>query len=205
MVTQEYQAKSDAVGDKMRLFEKQITLQILDSLWKEHLGTMDHLRQGIFLRSYGGKNPRQEYKREAFTLFQELMSNLQVEVVKMLSQVRIRQEDAADSIDRQREAESGPGTASLQTSGGGLGPDRSCQQRGRRPAPLVARYPLAPPRPPPPNPARSAATNPKVGRNAPLPLRLRQKIQTMSRTACLNAWPATGPRFKEVAAIVQDA
>ena len=55
----EYTQKCALVGDKMRLFEKQITLQILDGLWKEHLATMDHLRQGIFLRSYGGKNPRQ--------------------------------------------------------------------------------------------------------------------------------------------------
>ena len=104
-VRKDYAAKCENVGDKMRLFEKQITLQILDGLWKEHLATMDHLRQGIFLRSYGGKNPRQEYKREAFTLFQDLMNNLQMEVVKVLSHVQIRREDAADTIERQREAE----------------------------------------------------------------------------------------------------
>jgi preprotein translocase subunit SecA len=86
----------------MRLFEKQITLQILDGLWKDHLATMDHLRQGIFLRSYGGKNPRQEYKREAFALFSELMVNLQQEVIKVLSLVKIRQEDSADAIEKQR-------------------------------------------------------------------------------------------------------
>ena len=89
----------------MRAFEKQITLQILDGLWKDHLATMDHLRQGIFLRSYGGKNPRQEYKREAFALFQDLMTNLQQEVVKVLSHVKIRQEDEVDAIERQREQE----------------------------------------------------------------------------------------------------
>ena len=70
-------------------FEKQITLQILDRLWKEHLATMDHLRQGIFLRSYGGKNPRQEYKREAFAQFTGLMSSLQQEVIKILSHIQI--------------------------------------------------------------------------------------------------------------------
>ncbi len=101
----EYAAKCEAVGDKMRTFEKQITLQILDTLWKEHLATMDHLRQGIFLRSYGGKNPRQEYKREAFALFTELMNNLQREVIKMLSHVKIRQEDSADAIERKRQEE----------------------------------------------------------------------------------------------------
>jgi preprotein translocase subunit SecA len=66
---------------------------------------MDHLRQGIFLRSYGGKNPRQEYKREAFALFQDLMTNLQQEVVKVLSNVKIRQEDDVGAIERQREQE----------------------------------------------------------------------------------------------------
>jgi preprotein translocase subunit SecA len=105
VLAKEYQEKCAIVGDKMRLFEKQITLQILDGLWKDHLATMDHLRQGIFLRSYGGKNPRQEYKREAFALFQELMMNLQHEVTKVLSHVKIRQEDEADAIERQREQE----------------------------------------------------------------------------------------------------
>lgn len=104
-LTADYQQKSASVGEKMRAFEKQITLQILDGLWKEHLATMDHLRQGIFLRSYGGKNPKQEYKREAFALFQDLMTNLQQEVIKVLSHVKIRQEDDADEIERRRDEE----------------------------------------------------------------------------------------------------
>jgi preprotein translocase subunit SecA len=104
-LTADYQQKSASVGEKMRAFEKQITLQILDGLWKEHLATMDHLRQGIFLRSYGGKNPKQEYKREAFALFQDLMTNLQQEVIKVLSHVKIRQEDDADEIERRRAEE----------------------------------------------------------------------------------------------------
>jgi preprotein translocase subunit SecA len=99
----EYEEKSAPVGDKMRTFEKQIVLQILDNLWKEHLATMDHLRQGIFLRSYSGKNPKQEYKREAFALFQDLLTHLQEEVIKVLSHVQIRREDEADAIERQRE------------------------------------------------------------------------------------------------------
>lgn len=105
ILADEYEQKCAAVGDKMRLFEKQITLQILDGLWKDHLGTMDHLRQGIFLRSYGGKNPRQEYKREAFVLFHELMLAMQQEVIKVLSHVKIRQEDEVEAIERQREQE----------------------------------------------------------------------------------------------------
>ena len=66
---------------------------------------MDQLRQGIFLRSYGGKNPRQEYKREAFSQFTELMSALQQEVIKVLSHIQIKQEDSAEAIGRQREEE----------------------------------------------------------------------------------------------------
>ena len=97
-----YEEKSAAVGDNMRVFEKQITLQILDTLWKEHLGQMDSLRQGIGLRGYGGKNPKQEYKREAFALFEELLSNLQHEVVKFLSLVKIKQDESADAIEQQR-------------------------------------------------------------------------------------------------------
>jgi len=105
ILSQEYDAKSTQVGEKMRVFEKQIVLQILDSLWKEHLATMDQLRQGIFLRSYSGKNPKQEYKREAFALFQDLLSNLQEEVIRVLSHVKVKQEDEADAIERQREQE----------------------------------------------------------------------------------------------------
>jgi preprotein translocase subunit SecA len=104
-VQEEYDAKCQLVGANMRVFEKQITLQILDTFWKEHLGQMESLRQGIGLRGYGGKNPKQEYKREAFTLFEELLRNIQFEVIKFLSLVRIKQEEAPDSIERQRVAE----------------------------------------------------------------------------------------------------
>lgn len=104
-LAEQYAKKCELVGERMRLFEKQITLQILDRQWKEHLATMDHLRQGIFLRSYGGKNPRQEYKREAFAQFTELMVSMQQEVIKVLSHVQIRQDEEADAIERQREEE----------------------------------------------------------------------------------------------------
>jgi len=105
ILVEEYKEKFSPVGDRIREFEKQITLQILDRLWKEHLATMDQLRQGIFLRSYGGKNPRQEYKREAFAQFTGLMSTLQQEVTRVLSHMQIKQEDSADAIERKREAE----------------------------------------------------------------------------------------------------
>jgi preprotein translocase subunit SecA len=104
-LAEQYAEKCAPVGEKMRLFEKQIVLQIIDNLWKEHLATMDSLRQGIFLRSYSGKNPKQEYKREAFALFQELLTNIQAEVIKMLSLVQVKREDDAEAIERQRERE----------------------------------------------------------------------------------------------------
>ena len=105
VLNEDYENKSTQVGAKMRLLEKQIVLQILDNMWKEHLAAMDQLRQGIFLRGYAGKNPKQEYKREAFTLFQELLSNLQHEVVRFLSHVQIRTTEEIDAIERQREEE----------------------------------------------------------------------------------------------------
>ena len=98
-----YEQKCAEVGDSMRQFEKQIMLQVLDTLWKEHLATMDHLRQGIGLRAYAQKNPKQEYKREAFALFQEMLANLKFEVVRFLSHVKIQREDELEAIEKQRQ------------------------------------------------------------------------------------------------------
>ena len=97
-----YDAKSEDVGPGMRKIEKQIMLQVLDTLWKEHLATMDHLRQGIHLRAYAQKNPKQEYKRESFELFEQLLKSLKDEVVKFLSHVQIQRQDEAQQIERQR-------------------------------------------------------------------------------------------------------
>src|SRR5690606_5741679 len=104
-VKEDYEQKCSEIGDNMRVFEKQITLQILDTHWKEHLSQMEALRQGIGLRGYGGKNPKQEYKREAFNLFESLLASIQMEVIKFLSLVRIRKEEEVDAIERQRAEE----------------------------------------------------------------------------------------------------
>jgi preprotein translocase subunit SecA len=104
-VEQDYKDKCADIGPNMRAFEKQITLQILDTFWKEHLAQMESLRQGIGLRGYGGKNPKQEYKREAYNLFEELLNNIQGEVIKFLSLVRIRKEQEVDAIEKQRAEE----------------------------------------------------------------------------------------------------
>ena len=104
-ISESYVKKSEKVGPNMRTFEKQITLQILDTLWKENLSQMDSLRQGIGLRGYAGKNPKQEYKREAFSIFEELLNNIQYEVIKFLSHVKIKQQDEINAIEKKREEE----------------------------------------------------------------------------------------------------
>lgn len=74
-ITSAYTEKEDQAGiEALRTFEKQILLRVLDDLWKDHLSTMDHLRHGIHLRGYAQKNPKQEYKRESFSLFQSCSS-----------------------------------------------------------------------------------------------------------------------------------
>lgn len=97
-----YKAKCDEIGPDVRKLEKHIMLQVLDSLWKEHLATMDHLRQGIHLRAYAQKNPKQEYKREAFELFQSMLHNLKYGVVRFLANVRVEREDELESLENQR-------------------------------------------------------------------------------------------------------
>ena len=79
-------------GETMRMLEKHIMLTVLDQSWKEHLGRMDYLRQGIHLRGYAQKQPKQEYKKEAFELFSEMLEKVKGEVVSLLARVRIRTE-----------------------------------------------------------------------------------------------------------------
>ena len=100
-----YQEKTAPLGQAARRFEKQIMLQILDSLWKEHLSTMDHLRQGIGLRGYAGRNPKQEYKREAFELFQSMLHNMKYEFIRFLARVQVQPQDDPDAIEKQRKKE----------------------------------------------------------------------------------------------------
>ena len=89
----------------MRMVEKQIMLQILDQRWKEHLATMDHLRASIGLRAYAQKQPKQEYKRESFELFQELLGSIKRDVVQLLSRVQIEQPEAVEEAERKRREE----------------------------------------------------------------------------------------------------
>ncbi len=154
-IDQAYAEKSAEVGPDMRSIEKQIMLQILDTLWKEHLATMDQLRQGIGLRAYAQKNPKQEYKRESFEMFEQLLDNLKFEVVKFLSHIQVRQQDEAELLEqRRREAAAREKLAFQHAEASAMGEAESAAPAG---------------------PGEAAETQPfvregrKVGRNEPCP------------------------------------
>ncbi|MBX3705148.1 MAG: preprotein translocase subunit SecA [Pseudomonadales bacterium] len=167
-VVAEYEAKEQlwtSQGVDMRLVEKQIMLQLLDQRWKEHLGRMDHLRQGIHLRAYAQKQPKQEYKRESFELFQELLVNIKRDVVRFLSRVQIEAPEAVEEAERRRREEAerrmrfSHAEASA-LSGPGPGPDASGARPGGPPGRGAA---------PPERPETFVRDQPKVGRNEPCP------------------------------------
>ena len=129
-----YQAKIDVVGESViRQFEKAVMLQSLDSHWKEHLAAMDYLRQGIHLRGYAQKNPKQEYKRESFELFSEMLENLKIEVVSLLSKVQVKAESDVEEVERQRQE-----TAAQPTQTNQQDPESSVKI-GHRQGPKVGR------------------------------------------------------------------
>ena len=101
-----YQEKTAAVGAQaMHHFERGIMLQSLDSHWREHLSALDHLRQGIHLRGYAGKNPKQEYKREAFELFSAMLDTIWYEVTRITMTVQIRSPEDIEVVDAHTEPE----------------------------------------------------------------------------------------------------
>ena len=102
-VVDAYKQKEAVVGEQvLRQFEKAVMLQNLDSHWKEHLAAMDHLRQGIHLRGYAQKNPKQEYKRESFALFSQMLEALKVEVITILARVKVQAEEDVQKVEEQR-------------------------------------------------------------------------------------------------------
>jgi preprotein translocase subunit SecA len=103
---EEYKRKEEVVGaEMMRNFEKGVMLQTLDSLWKEHLAAMDYLRQGIHLRGYAQKDPKQEYKRESFNMFATMLESLKHEVISVLSKVQVRMPEEVEALEQQRREE----------------------------------------------------------------------------------------------------
>jgi preprotein translocase subunit SecA len=96
--TASYKTKGESIGPVMRDFEKQILLQIIDNAWKDHLAEVDALRQGIGLRSYGAKNPKLEFRRESFELFESLLNKIRLEGIRFLSRVEIELEDSGEDF-----------------------------------------------------------------------------------------------------------
>ena len=102
-LVQAYRDKESIAGSEaLRQFEKQLMLQILDQHWKDHLHQMDQLRQGIHLRGYAQKNPKQEYKREAFALFENMLESVKRETIRVLSQVQVRSAEEVAELENQR-------------------------------------------------------------------------------------------------------
>ena len=141
------QKEETITPDLMRRIEKQIMLDVLDRHWKEHLVNMDHLRQGIQLRSFAGKNPKQEYKREAFELFVQMLEAMKHDVVVFLSRVNIRTEEDVELAENQEhEQNMNFNHAPAENS---LNPESQAQA-----APAEKPY---------------TRNKPKIGRNAPCP------------------------------------
>lgn len=145
-----YQAKEALAGSEvMRHFEKAVVLQVLDTSWKEHLAAMDYLRQGIHLRGYAQKNPKQEYKREAFQMFQSLLEGIKREVTGILSRVQVRAEADVEAVEAQRRR-----AASMQFQHPGVLPAGEAEEPEAGAAPPKVPY---------------VRQGPKVGRNDACP------------------------------------
>jgi preprotein translocase subunit SecA len=98
----QYQAKQEQVGaDVLHHFERAIMLQNVDTHWREHLAALDHLRQGIHLRGYAQKNPKQEYKREAFELFSAMLERIKTEVTQITMTVQVKSEEDVTAVEEQ--------------------------------------------------------------------------------------------------------
>ena len=152
-----FREKEAMIGSEMmRALEKHVMLTVLDTSWKEHLARMDYLRQGIHLRGYAQKQPKQEYKREAFELFSELLDKIKNDVVTLLARVRIRSEDEVQRLEAEERRRAEAEAARMQfqhESAGGLGADEEAAQVLQAQA---AQQPIV-------------NADPKVGRNDPCP------------------------------------
>jgi len=160
--SQFFQEKQDQMGpEMMRHLEKHLMLNVLDQNWKEHLARMDYLRQGIHLRGYAQKQPKQEYKRESFELFGEMLTKVKQEVTSLLARVRIRSEEevaAMEAAERQKLEEQTRRMQFQHADSGGYGADEEAAQAQALAAQGVGV--LAAP---------ATRDEPKVGRNDPCP------------------------------------
>ncbi|MCK5858926.1 preprotein translocase subunit SecA [Abyssibacter sp.] len=169
-----YADKKQRAGESViQHFEKAVMLQTLDRLWREHLAAMDYLRQGINLRAYAQRDPKQEYKREAFQLFNDLLARLKHEVVATLSKVRVQAESDVEAVEAQRRAqaealqargEASHAEASSALAGGEQAPEPEASAPGRRIQAGPSQRPALPPQP-----ETFARGERKIGRNEPCP------------------------------------
>ena len=157
-----FEAKQAQLGpEMMRSLEKHLMLNVLDQNWKEHLARMDYLRQGIHLRGFAQKQPKQEYKRESFELFGDMLSKVKLEVVSLLARVRIRNEEevaAMEAAERQRLAAKAQQMQFQHPETGGYGADEEAAEAQAQAA--RGEGVLASP---------TVREEPKVGRNDPCP------------------------------------
>lgn len=156
-VNQHFAEKEAGVGEEtMRALEKHVMLTVLDQSWKEHLARMDYLRQGIYLRGYAQKQPKQEYKKEAFELFSDMLENVKREVVTLLSRVRIRSDEEVQALEaaerQQAEARLSQSQFQHQDVGGYSADEEAAQVQ-------AAQQGIA----------QTQRDEPKIGRNDPCP------------------------------------
>ena len=156
-VNQHFAEKEAGVGEEtMRALEKHVMLTVLDQSWKEHLARMDYLRQGIYLRGYAQKQPKQEYKKEAFELFSDMLENVKREVVTLLSRVRIRSDEEVQALEaaerQQAEARLSQSQFQHQDMGGYSADEEAAQVQ-------AAQQGIA----------QAQRDEPKIGRNDPCP------------------------------------
>jgi preprotein translocase subunit SecA len=156
ILTAAYSEKKQQIGvPVLEHFEKAIMLQVIDNLWREHLAAMDYLRQGIHLRGYAQKDPKQEYKREAFTMFDDMLARFKHEVITMLARVRVQSEQEVQALEEERRK------------------PREMQFQHAEAASPVAAETTAPRTleavPEPARPTTVVRDQPKVGRNDPCP------------------------------------
>jgi len=142
-------AESTGDANLMPTIERQVMLQVLDQLWKEHLSSMDHLRAGIGLRAYANKNPKQEFKRESFHLFQSLLDNLKHEVVRVLAHVEPMTREQMEEMEQRRLEAQRRQQLELQHAEASAMPEAQAAQEGA--------------------PEQAMRRGPKVGRNDPCP------------------------------------
>jgi len=158
-VDEMFQAKEAQIGaETMRQLEKHIMLTVVDNAWKDHLASMDYLRQGIYLVGYAQQDPKQAFKRESFKLFSEMLERIKSEVIQMLARIRIRSEEEVAAMEAEQQRLAERMQKQMQATGGGapsagaFGESSAVADGGEQ----LARQP-------------AQHDGPKIGRNEPCP------------------------------------